>query len=190
MLHGEAIVKGAQGRNVALAEAKEFDAIPGYGVGGRVDDRAVLLGNAKLMRERGIAIEALIGDWERLAGEGKTPMYVAADGKALGLVAVADTVKPDLKAAIEALKHLGIEVVMLTGDNARTASAIASEVGITRVLPEVLTDDKAHEVQKLQLEGKRVGMVGDGINDAPALAQRTSASPSVPVPTWPSRQAT
>ena len=110
MLHGVAADKGAQGRNVALAEAKVLF------VGGRVDDRAVLLGNAKLMRERGIAIEALIGDWEGLAGEGKTPMYVAADGKALGLVAVADTVKPDLKAAIEALKHLGIEVVMLTGD--------------------------------------------------------------------------
>jgi Cu+-exporting ATPase len=168
---GEAIVKGAETRQIQLVAAKEFAAVPGHGVAGRVDDRAVLLGNAKLMRDRGIAIDALLGDWERLAEEGKTPMYVAADGKALGLVAVADTVKPDSAAAIAALKRLGIEVVMLTGDNERTAKAIARQVGVERVLAEVLPDDKAHEVQKLQLEGKRVGMVGDGVNDAPALAQ-------------------
>ena len=168
---GEAIVKGAEARNVQLADAKDFAAIPGHGVGGRVDDRAVLLGNAKLMRDRGIAIGELLGDWERLAEEGKTPMYVAADGKSLGLVAVADTVKPDSKVAIEVLKRLGIEVIMLTGDNERTARAIARLVGVERVLAEVLPDEKAHEVQKLQLEGKSVGMVGDGINDAPALAQ-------------------
>jgi Cu+-exporting ATPase len=168
---GEAIVKGAEERRVQLADATDFAAIPGHGVGGRVDDRVVLLGNAKLMHDRGIAIDALLSDWERLAEEGKTPMYVAADGKALGLVAVADTVKADSKAAIEALKHLGIEVVILTGDNERTAKAVARQVGVDRVLAEVLPDDKAHEVQKLQLEGKNVGMVGDGINDAPALAQ-------------------
>lgn len=168
---GEAIVKGAEARKILLAEAKDFAAIPGHGVGGRVDNRAVLLGNAKLMRDRGIAIDPLVADWERLATEGKTPMYISADGKALGLVAVADTVKPDSKAAIEVLQRLGIEVVMLTGDNERTAKAIARQVGIERVLAEVLPNDKAHEVQKLQLEGKNVGMVGDGINDAPALAQ-------------------
>jgi Cu+-exporting ATPase len=131
----------------------------------------VLLGNAKLMRDRGIGIEPLTGDWERLATEGKTPMYVAVNGQAAGLVAVADTVKPDSKQAIDMLKKMGIEVVMLTGDNQRTADAISREVGVDRVLAEVLPDDKAHEVQKLQLEGKTVGMVGDGINDAPALAQ-------------------
>ncbi len=168
---GEAIVKGAEAREIALAETEGFAAIPGHGVSGRIDGREVMLGNARLMRDRGIAIDALEGDWERLAGEGKTPMYVAVDGEPAGLVAVADTVKPDSKAAIAELKRLGIEVVMLTGDNERTAMAIAREVDIDRVLAEVLPDDKAHEVQKLQLEGKKVGMVGDGINDAPALAQ-------------------
>tara|TARA_B100001939_G_scaffold86036_2_gene73660 strand:+ start:2282 stop:4843 length:2562 start_codon:yes stop_codon:yes gene_type:complete len=168
---GEAIVKGAQERKIELTNAVDFSAIPGHGVKGDVDGKEVLLGNAKLMRDRGIEIETLSADWERLATEGKTPMYVAIDGKAAGLVAVADTVKPDSREAIELLKGMGIEVVMLTGDNQRTADAIAREVGVDRVLAEVLPDDKAHEVQKLQLEGKKVGMVGDGINDAPALAQ-------------------
>jgi P-type Cu+ transporter len=168
---GEAIVKGAEARGLPSIETKGFEAIPGHGVSGDVEGRQVLLGNAKLMRDRGVPIEALMPAWERLANEGKTPMYVAAGGQPLGLVAVADTVKPDSKAAIETLIRLGIEVVMLTGDNERTAKAIASQVGIGRVLAEVLPNDKAHEVQKLQLEGKTVGMVGDGINDAPALAQ-------------------
>jgi Cu+-exporting ATPase len=168
---GEAIVKGAQARNLRLADAEGFAAIPGHGVTGRVEGRTILFGNAKLMRDRGIAADALQPQWEQLANEGKTPMYVAIDGKVAGLVAVADTVKPDSKAAIAILKGLGIEVVMLTGDNERTGRAIAREVGIDRVLAEVLPDAKAHEVQKLQLEGKSVGMVGDGVNDAPALAQ-------------------
>jgi Cu+-exporting ATPase len=168
---GDAIVKGAEARKLALSDAEGFAAIPGHGVSGRVDGHDVLFGNAKLMRDHGVPAEALQNQWARLAGEGKTPMYVAVDGKAAGLVAVADTVKPDSKAAIGALRALGIEVVMLTGDNERTARAIAREVGIERVLAEVLPDDKAHEVQKLQLEGKSVGMVGDGVNDAPALAQ-------------------
>ncbi|MDX3966886.1 MAG: copper-translocating P-type ATPase [Bradyrhizobium sp.] len=168
---GEAIVQGAEQRGLSLAQTENFAAIPGHGVSGTVDGHEILLGNAKLMRDRGVPIEDLASDWERLANEGKTPMYVAIDGKPAGLVAVADTVKADSKSAIEALQRLGIEVVMMTGDNERTAKAIAREVGIERVLAEVLPDGKAHEVQKLQLEGKAVGMVGDGINDAPALAQ-------------------
>jgi len=168
---GEAIVKGAEGRGLALGGTKGFAAIAGHGVSGEVDGRSVLLGNARLMRDRGLSIDHLTADWERLAGEGKTPVYVAIDGKAAGLVAVADTLKPDSAAAIALMQQLGLEVVMLTGDNERTARAIARQVGIERVLAEVLPDDKAHEVQKLQLEGKTVGMVGDGINDAPALAQ-------------------
>jgi Cu+-exporting ATPase len=168
---GEAIVKGAIARNLTLGDAENFIAIPGHGVNGRIDGHDVLFGNAKLMRDRNVTIDMLLGDWERLAGEGKTPMYVAIDGKAAALIGVADTVKSDSKAAIAVLKNLGIEVVMLTGDNERTGRAIAREVGIDRVLAEVLPNDKAHEVQKLQLEGKSVGMVGDGVNDAPALAQ-------------------
>jgi Cu+-exporting ATPase len=168
---GDAIVKGAEQRELSLADTENFAAIPGHGVSGRIGGREVLLGNAKLMRDRGISIDGLASDWERLASEGKTPMYVAIDGKPAGLVAVADTVKPDSRSAIQALQRMGIEVVMMTGDNARTANAIAREVGIERVLAEVLPDGKANEVHKLQLEGKTVGMVGDGINDAPALAQ-------------------
>ncbi len=155
---GEAIVKGAEARNITLANTESFAAIPGQGVSGRIEGHDVLLGNVKLMRDRNIAVDALGKDWQRLAEEGKTPMYVAVDGNLGGMVAVADTVKPDSRAAIEALTRLGIEVVMLTGDNERTAKAIARQVGIDRVLAEVLPDGKAHEVQKLQLEGKAVGM--------------------------------
>jgi len=123
------------------------------------------------MRDRKIPLNGLETKAARLADDGKTPMYVAIDGKPAGIVAVADTVKEDSKAAIGTLKEIGLEVVMITGDNERTAKAIGRQVGIERVLSEVLPQDKAFNVQKLQLEGKKVGMVGDGINDAPALAQ-------------------
>ncbi len=168
---GEAIVKGAEEKGIKLIDVEDFGAIPGHGVSGHVSGRMVLLGNAKLMGDRQIEIRGLTTDWKRLAEEGKTPMYVAVDGRSAGLIAVADTVKSDSQAAIAALKLMGLEVVMITGDNERTARAIARQVGIDRVLAEVLPQNKAHEVQKLQLEGKTVGMVGDGINDAPALAQ-------------------
>jgi len=168
---GEAIVHGAEARGLVLSDTQDFEAVPGHGVSGTVNGRAVLLGNAKLLRDRGIATDALTPDWERLAGDGKTPVFVAIDQRPAGLVAVADTIKPDSKQAIEALRRFGLEVAMLTGDNERTAAAIARQVGVDRVLAEVLPQDKAHEIQKLQLEGKTVAMVGDGINDAPALAQ-------------------
>jgi Cu+-exporting ATPase len=167
----EAIVRAAEGEGLALENAEGFEAIPGQGVQGRVNGRPLLLGNAGLMRERGVALDGLADRAERLAREGKTPMFVAVDGQAAGLIAVADTLKPHSADAIRALHRLGIEVVMLTGDNPRTAKAIAQQAGIDRVLAEVLPEQKAEEVKKLQAEGRIVAMVGDGINDAPALAQ-------------------
>ena len=166
-----AIVEGAESRGLALPQAQDFQAIPGHGVEAKLDGRRVVLGNLRLMEREGVALGTLVEAWARLADEGKTPMYAAEDGVAAGIVAVADTIKEDSRPAIATLKRLGLEVAMLTGDNRRTAEAIARQVGIERVLAEVLPQDKALEVQKLQLEGKKVGMVGDGINDAPALAQ-------------------
>jgi P-type Cu+ transporter len=158
-------------QRLVLTAIANFKAVPGHGVEADVDGRHVLLGNAKLMTDRGLALGGLVAESQRLADDGKTPMFVGIDGKPAGIIAAADTVKEDSVAAIAALKRLGLQVVMLTGDNRRTAEAIGRQVGVDRVLAEVLPQDKAHEVQKLQLEGKRVGMVGDGINDAPALAQ-------------------
>jgi len=166
-----AIVEGAQARGLVLSEALGFNAVPGHGVEAEVEGYQVLLGNAKLLTDQVIGLGQLEIKARQIADLGKTPMYLAIDGQAAGIIAAADTVKPDSVAAIAALKRLGIEVAMLTGDNRRTAEAIGREVGVDRVLAEVLPQDKAHEVQKLQLEGKVVGMVGDGINDAPALAQ-------------------
>ncbi|HET7273466.1 MAG TPA: heavy metal translocating P-type ATPase [Rubrobacter sp.] len=166
-----AIVDGAGAQRLDLPEAQDFGAIPGRGVEADVEGRRILLGNARLMGERDISLGRLQAEASRLADDGKTPMFVAIDGIAAGIVAAADTIKEDSKEAIASFKDLGLEVVMITGDNRRTAGAIARRVGIDRVLSEVLPQDKAHEVRKLQLEGKKVGMVGDGINDAPALAQ-------------------
>ncbi len=168
---GEAIVKKAVDEEIELKDPEAFNAIPGHGIECRVDGRGVLLGNIKLMKDREIEVGEIKGDAERLSDEGKTPMYVAIDGKASGIIAVADTLKPYSKEAVEAFHRLGLEVLMITGDNERTARAIASQVGIDRVLSEVLPQDKAKEVKKLQEDGKIVAMVGDGINDAPALAQ-------------------
>jgi P-type Cu+ transporter len=174
-----AIVEGAQARGLQLSDVQTFDAIPGHGVSATVKGRHLLIGNVKLMNREGIALgdpstgsgQALEEKSKALVDDGKTPMYVAIDGKAAGIIAVADTVKEDSQAAIAVLKKMGLEVVMITGDNERTAKAIARQVGVDRVLAEVLPQDKAFNVQKLQLEGKKVAMVGDGINDAPALAQ-------------------
>jgi Cu+-exporting ATPase len=168
---GEAIVRAAQERNLVLAQPEQFEAIAGHGITAMIDSHAVLLGNRKLMRDWSIDLSKVEADIERLQGEGKTAMIVAADGRALGTIAVADTVKPTSAAAVAELHHLGIEVAMLTGDNARTADAIARQVGIDRVLAEVLPEEKVNEVKRLQDEGRVVAMVGDGINDAPALAQ-------------------
>ncbi len=167
----ESIVEGAKSRGIALSEPDEFEAVPGHGVSASVGGRRVALGNLKMMDRE----QVNLGDFEQksasLADDGKTPMYVAVDGQLAGIVAVADTVKDDSAEAIASLQKMEIEVVMITGDNKRTAEAIARKVGITRVLSEVLPEDKAHNVQLLQAEGKKVAMVGDGINDAPALAQ-------------------
>ncbi|HSO10845.1 MAG TPA: heavy metal translocating P-type ATPase [Anaerolineales bacterium] len=167
----QAIVDGAQARKIELAEVRDFEAIPGHGVLAKAEGRSVLIGNLKLMNREKIALGDLEEKSKSLADDGKTPMFIAIDGKAAGIVAVADTVKEDSAEAIQALQNLGIEVVMITGDNRRTAEAIARKVGITRVLAEVLPEDKANNVHLLQAENKKVAMVGDGINDAPALAQ-------------------
>jgi Cu+-exporting ATPase len=152
-----------------LAEA--FEAIPGHGIRATVEGRRVLLGNLKLMQEQGLALDGLAQEAQRLAGEGKTPIFLAIDETLTGMVAVADTLKPHAQEAVAAFHRLGLEVVMITGDTRRTAEAIAKQVGIDQVVAEVLPDEKASEVRKLQAEGKVVAMIGDGINDAPALAQ-------------------
>ncbi len=167
----EAIVEGAKARQLNLSEPTAFEAVPGHGVIATVAGRRVVLGNLKLMQRQAIALGDLETTAAQLAGDGKTPMYVAIDGQAAGIVAVADTVKEDSAEAIAALHKLGIEVVMITGDNQRTAQAIGRQVGVDRVLAEVLPEDKAHNVHLLQAEHQKVAMVGDGINDAPALAQ-------------------
>jgi len=168
---GAAIVAEAERRGLALAEPRDFKAVPGHGLRAIVDGRAVLLGNPKLMADAGVELGGLAAAGEELAARGRTPIYLAADGRALGVIAVADTLKPGAAAAVAALRRQGIEVVMLTGDNRRTAQAIAAEAGIEAVRAEVLPEHKALEVRRLQEAGRVVAMVGDGINDAPALAQ-------------------
>ncbi len=168
---GQAIVAGAQAKGLALQPVEDFSSITGRGIEAKIDGKGVLAGNRALMVERGIVLEALEEAEGHLADEGKTPMYVAVDHNLAGIVAVADVVKPSSRNAIDSLHHMGIQVAMITGDNAKTAAAIARQVGIDRVLSEVLPQDKSNEVKKLQAEGRKVAMVGDGINDAPALAQ-------------------
>ena len=168
---GQAIVEGAAERGIQLVDPGDFQSVTGKGIQVGVDGRQVLVGNRRLLADAGIDTGQMEQRAEELAAQGKTPMFVAVDGKPGGIVAVADTVKEDSAAAVATLQGLGLEVVMITGDNPRTAEAIARQVGIGRVLAEVLPEGKSLEVKRLQGEGKRVGMVGDGINDAPALAQ-------------------
>ena len=168
---GEALVRAAQDRAIMLAEPQRFEAITGQGVRARVDGRDVLVGNLTLMREQGVALNGLEPEASRLQSEAKTAMWLAVDGQASGVIAVADTIKENSAAAVRRLHDLGLTVVMMTGDNQATADAIAQEVGIDRVMAEVQPGDKAAYVRQLQDEGFTVGMVGDGINDAPALAQ-------------------
>ena len=167
----DAIVKGAKEEKISLLSGNEFEAIPGQGIRVTIENQQILIGNSKLMTEQDIVIEQVKELSDRLASEGKTPMYVAQEQILVGIIAVADVVKESSARAIARLQEMGIEVAMITGDNRRTAEAIAKQVGITRVLAQVLPQDKSREVQKLQESGKKVAMVGDGINDAPALAQ-------------------
>ncbi len=167
----EAVVAGAEERGIVVPEASEFDSVTGRGLHAFVGGRRLLVGTRRLLSDAHVDAASLESEAKRLEGEGKTAILVAIDDEAAGVVAVADTVKPGSHEAIGALKRLGLEVVMITGDNRRTAEAIAGQVGIDRVLAEVLPEDKALEVRHLQDEGKLVAMVGDGINDAPALAQ-------------------
>ncbi|MEO1814335.1 MAG: heavy metal translocating P-type ATPase [Acetobacterium sp.] len=168
---GEAIVRGAEKESLEILTIDTFKAIPGYGIEVEVAGSRLLLGNRKMMDQNRIALNTLEAESDRLAEEGKTPMYIAMNGQLSGIIAVADVVKASSKAAIAKLHEMGIEVAMITGDNKKTAAAIARLVGIDRVLAEVLPQDKSNEVKKLQSEGRKVAMVGDGINDAPALVQ-------------------
>jgi Cu+-exporting ATPase len=167
---GEAIVRGAEEKGLSILKVEKFAAIPGHGIEVVIDGRDILLGNKRLMDQRGINI-TLQQESDRLAGEGKTPMYIAVESSMAGVVAVADMPKESSAFAIQKLHDMGIKVAMITGDNKRTAEAIAKMVGIDIVLAEVLPQDKANEVKKLQEKGYKVAMVGDGINDAPALVQ-------------------
>jgi len=167
---GEAIVNGAKEKTIELKDPRKFEAIPGHGVKAEVETIEVLLGNRKLMKENNVDISAAREILDRLETEGKTVMLMAIAGEMAGVIAVADTVKGNSARAVKALKNMGIEVYMITGDNQRTAKAIAKQVGIDHVLAEVLPEHKAEEIIRLGKQGKVTGMVGDGINDAPALA--------------------
>ena len=168
---GEAIVMAAESRNISIDKVDDFQSIAGHGIKASMSGSNILLGTRKLMDDNRIDIASVVQDMEKLETQGKTAMIVAKDNEVIGIVAVADTLKENSKEAVEKLLDMGIEVVMLTGDNRRTADAIASSIGIRKVLSEVLPEDKASQIRLLQDEGRIVAMVGDGINDAPALTQ-------------------
>ncbi|MFN2744275.1 heavy metal translocating P-type ATPase [Bacillus sp. z60-18] len=166
----EAIVEGISEKGIELTGPESFEAIPGYGIEAVAGGQPILIGTRRLMERHDIDIHEASTEMEKLESQGKTAMLVAVDGRYAGLIAVADTIKDTSKAAVERLKNMGLEVVMMTGDNRKTAEAIAAEAGIEHVIAEVLPEGKADQVKKIQAEGKKVAMVGDGINDAPALA--------------------
>ncbi|MCJ7764279.1 MAG: heavy metal translocating P-type ATPase, partial [Dehalococcoidales bacterium] len=168
---GEAIVKAAKQKKLRLSPATKFNVIPGRGIEAQVESKNLLLGNLKLMQDRGLSLNGMKKEAGRLWARGKTVMFLGVDDQVVGAIALADTIKPNAKEALKRLHDMGIEMVMITGDNRRTAEAIARQLGIDRVLSEVLPEDKARQVKKLQQGGRVVAMVGDGINDAPALAQ-------------------
>ncbi len=170
---GEAVVARAKEHGLALPAVSDFTAVPGHGIQAHVGGQRLLLGNSRLLSERGVRLGALEAVGERLAEAGKTVMFAALDGRVLGMIGVADVLKPEARQAVAILRQMGIEVMMLTGDTRRTGEAIARQLGLDRVLAEVLPEDKAREIKRLQDEGRLVAMVGDGINDAPALAQAT-----------------
>ena len=167
----EAIVRGAEQRGLAIPQAEGFEAEAGYGVRGRVEGREVHIGADRYMQHLGVGLSSVADTARGLAEQAKTPLYAAVDGRLLAVIAVADPLKEGSREAVASLHALGLEVAMLTGDNRATAQAIARQVGIDRVMAEVLPDQKSGEVKKLQGEGRSVVFVGDGINDAPALAQ-------------------
>ena len=167
----DAIVTEAEKREVSYFNVSDFKQIPGQGITGVIDDQLCLAGNARLMESHGIPNGALLNQGETLAANGKTPLFFARAGQLIGMIAVADVVKPTSRQAVQELSDMGIEVVMLTGDNAKTAEAIRRQVGVDRVVSDVFPQDKEQEIRRLQSEGKKVAMVGDGINDAPALAR-------------------
>ena len=168
---GKALIEAANDRSLPMHEDSDFRALPGHGVEAQVQGSTVVLGNPALMKELGVSLDSLESRGRDLSEQGKTPVFVAVDGRAAGVIAVADTLRPESREAVEAMHKLGLEVIMLTGDDRRTAEAIAAQVGIYRVIAEVLPDQKVDKIRALQEEGKTVAMVGDGINDAPALTR-------------------
>ncbi|MBX3063825.1 MAG: copper-translocating P-type ATPase [Anaerolineae bacterium] len=168
---GDAVVRKAKEQQLTLSDPRNFEAIVGHGIRAQIEDQQVLIGNHKLMRDQGVVLNGLETEAQRLQAQARTPLWIAVDGQAAGVIGIADTVKDTSVEAIRELHALGLQVIMLTGDNAATANAIAKEVGIDRVLADVLPEDKVAAVKQLQAEGLVVAMVGDGINDSPALAQ-------------------
>ena len=167
----EAVLLRAQEEGLEVAQVSDFISVPGRGIQGSLEGKALSAGNLALFQEQGLQVGELAEAGEKLAEEGKTPLYFSRDGRLLGIIAVADTIKPSSQRAVEELQQMGIEVAMLTGDNQKTAEAIRRQLGIGRVIAEVLPQDKEKEVRRLQEEGKKVAMIGDGINDAPALTR-------------------